>query len=84
MEFDYTNNYIVFKFQQEELTTDIKSLFKILSDDIQYKQGIVRIPNNKIADLNIHEIKKIRLTSSLSLSFKNKNSWKTYNFFFYI
>lgn len=61
MRFQNTNDYIIFQFQKEELTADIKSLFNILSDDIQYKEGMARIPHNKIADLNIHEIKKLGL-----------------------
>ena len=61
MQFETTNDYVIFKFQQQELTADIKSLFNITTADIQYKEGTAKIRHDKIAELNIHEIKKLGL-----------------------
>ena len=64
MNFEIANNYIKFKFQKKELTEDIKSIFSITEADIQYhydNNSIVKIQHEKIASLNIHEIKKLGL-----------------------
>ena len=61
MRFETTSDYIIFQFQQQKLTTDIKSLFNIVEADIQYTKGIAKIRHNKIADLNIYEIEKLGL-----------------------
>ena len=63
MKFEVENDYIEFKFQKEELTEDIKSIFSITEADVQYHQGAAKIQHEKTANLNIHEIKKLGLPS---------------------
>ena len=59
MRFEVKKDYIVFYFQQ--LVADIKSLFNLLEADIQYEEGLAKVSHDKIATLNIHEIKKLSL-----------------------
>ena len=59
MRFKVKKDNIVFYFQQ--LAPDIKSLFNLLEADIKYEEGIAKVSHDKIATLNIHEIKKLSL-----------------------
>ena len=61
MKFKVKNDHIEFEFQKEELTEDIKNILSVTEADVQYHQGTAKIQHEKIANLNIHEIKKLGL-----------------------
>ena len=61
MNFKVENDCIIFQFQEEELTQNIKSIFSKVSADIQFKNGVAVIQHKDIADMNIHEIKTLGL-----------------------
>lgn len=61
MEFKFTNDYVCLQFQENEVTDDVKGLLHVLEADVEYNNGLARISHDKIADLNIHEIKKLGL-----------------------
>ena len=61
MKFTEENNHIIFQFQEKELTEDIKSILSIAESDVQSRRGTAKIQHEKIANLNIHEIKKLGL-----------------------
>ena len=61
MNFKVENDYIKFKFQKKEITEDIKSIFSVTQADVQYEQGVAKIQYENIANLNIHQIKKLGL-----------------------
>jgi len=84
MKFETNKNYIVFQFKEKELTTEIKSLFTLLEADLQYSNGIAKVAHNKIADLNIQEIKKLGLPPvypyRLDFSFQGRPSTPAFSF----
>ena len=83
MNFKVENDCIKFKFQKQELTEDIKSVFSVTEADIQYNQGIAKVQHEKIANLNIHEIKKLGmpLAYPYRLAIKTKGKPTTPAFF---
>ena len=52
---------IVFQFQKTDITEDVKSIFSLSSAEIQWERGLAKIKHKEIADLNIHQIKKLGL-----------------------
>ena len=63
MTFKIGDGFINFQFQKEELTQDVKCILSIAQANKSIEGNIVkaRIQNEQIADLNIHQIKKLGL-----------------------
>ena len=61
MKWEVREQNILFRFQKEELTEDIKSIFSFSLANIKWAQGLAEIQHQNIADLNTHQIKKIGL-----------------------
>ncbi len=63
MAFKIENGFIYFQFQKEELTKDIECILSIAQAGKSRKENIItaKIKNEQIADLNIHQIKKLGL-----------------------
>ena len=59
MKFEIKTGYVVIRFQEQELTEDIKSVFSRVSAEVHPEKALIK--NENIADLNIHEIKKLSL-----------------------
>ena len=63
MTFKVENDFVCFQFQKEELTKDIECILSMAQADKSSKENIItaKVKNEEIADLNIHQIKKLRL-----------------------
>ncbi len=59
MKYEVKEEYIVIHFQEQELTEDIKTVFSIASAEVHSDKVLIKSKN--IADLNLHEIKKLGL-----------------------
>ena len=61
MKYELKEQNILFQFQKEKLTEDIKSVFNLSLAKIQWEKGLAEIQHKNIANLNIHQVKQLGL-----------------------